>query len=80
MWECPCADYVCPVSLVQGLFLVWMPATSFFRVCWPLPPWIGGVIGIVVSRACAGCEAGPPLCSVAINELLEAGSSSQLLE
>ena len=30
--------YVSPVFLVQGLFLVWMLATSFFRVCWPLSP------------------------------------------
>ena len=30
--------YVSPVVLVQGLFLVWMPTTSFFRVCWPLSP------------------------------------------
>lgn len=45
-----------------------------------ITPWIGGVIGIVLSRACAGCEAGPPLCSVAINDLLEAGSSPQLLQ
>ena len=30
--------YVSPVVLVQGLFLVWMPTASFFRVCWPLSP------------------------------------------
>ena len=30
--------YVSPIVLAQGLFLVWMPTASFFRVCWPLSP------------------------------------------
>ena len=38
MWQCPCVDCVCPISLVQGLVSEWMPTTSFFRVCWLLCP------------------------------------------
>ena len=34
---------------------------------------IGGVICVVVSRACAGCEVGLTLCSVAVTALLGVG-------
>ena len=30
-------------------------------------PLIGGVVAVVVSRDCAGCEAGLPLCFMAIS-------------
>ena len=43
-------------------------------------PLIGGVIGVVVTRACTGCWVGPPLCSVVVTALSGAGSSPQLLE
>ena len=43
-------------------------------------PLIGGDVGVTVSRACAGCEAGPPLCSVVVTALSGAGSAPQLLE
>lgn len=29
---------VCPVPLVGGLDLMWMPGTAFPRVFWQLPP------------------------------------------
>lgn len=32
-------------------------------------PLIGCVVGVVVSRGCAGCEVGLPLCSMAITTL-----------
>ena len=34
-----------------------------------------GVFGLVVTRDCTGCLAGPPLCSVVITGLLGAGSA-----
>ena len=43
-------------------------------------PLIGGVLGVVISRACAGCEAGLHLCSVAVTGLLGVGPAPQLLE
>ena len=45
-----------------------------------LLPLIGGVIGVVVTRACTGCWAGPPLCSVVVTALSGAGSAPQLLK
>ena len=48
---------------------------SFLNVCWPFPPWSGGVIGIVITRTCTGCWTGPPLCSVVVTALLWAGSA-----
>ena len=41
MWKYPYIDCVCPVFLVQGLLLVWMPDTSFLWACWILSPWQG---------------------------------------
>ena len=40
--------------LLLGLFLVWMPVASFLSICWMLFPLIGGVTGVVVTRACTG--------------------------
>lgn len=40
----------------------------------------GNVVGIVVSRACTGCEAGLPLGSLVVTTLARAGSAPQLLE
>ena len=36
-------------------------------------PLIGGVFGVVVTRACTGCWVGPPLCSVVVTAMLGAG-------
>ena len=44
-----------------------MPVTSFFAVL-AVIPLIGGAMGIV-TRACTGCQAGPPLCSTAVTAL-----------
>lgn len=56
-WECSCVDCVSPIFLV-GLFLEWMPATSFLRVCcYPLNRECNDV---VVSKSCTGCSMGHP--------------------
>ena len=41
---------------------------------------VGGVAFDGGARVCAGCEAGFPLCSVAITTLSGAGSAPKLLE
>ena len=43
-------------------------------------PLIGGVIGVVVTRACTRCWVGLPLCSVAVIALLRVRSAPWLLE
>lgn len=43
-------------------------------------PLLRDVVGIVVSKACIGCEMGLPLCSVAVIILLWVGSALQMLE
>lgn len=40
---------------------------------------IGGVVGIVISGAHAGCEMGLLLCSMAVTALSGSGSAPQLL-
>ena len=45
----------------------------FPQVLLPVIPLIGGVVHARVSRAYAECEAGLPLCSVAVTTLSEAG-------
>lgn len=35
-------------SFVLKLVLVWMPAVSFLRVCWPLSPYPDGVTGVMM--------------------------------
>ena len=73
MWQHPCVDCVNPVVLVQGLVLVWMPATSFLRVCcYPLNRECNDV---VVSKSCTGCSMGHPFCPVPVTALLEALSA-----
>ena len=57
MREHLCVDCVCPVFLVQELFLVWMPATSFFRYAGSYPLHRG--------YSYAGYEVRLHLCSVA---------------
>ena len=42
-------------------------------------PLIGNVI-VVVTRACTGCLVWPPLCSVVVTALFDAGSPPQLLK
>ena len=37
----PCVSFLRLTFLVWGLFLIWMPATSFLSVCWSLSPWWG---------------------------------------
>lgn len=44
MWEHPCVACVCLLVL---LCLVWMPATSFFCVCWLLSPYWQAVCLVV---------------------------------
>lgn len=47
MWKYRCAASVWPVFLVPELVLVWMPATPFLRVCWPLSQslcWMWGFL------------------------------------
>lgn len=43
-------------------------------------PLIGGVVGVVISRACAGCVVGLPVYSKAVPTLSGVGSAPQLLE
>lgn len=42
-----------------------------------LAPLIGDVFGVVVTRACVGCWAGPCLCSVVVTDPLGADSTLQ---
>ena len=37
-------------------------------------PYQGGVVGVGVSEACVGCEAGLPLCSLSVTTLSGVGS------
>ena len=46
----------------------------FPQVVLAVIPLIQGVIGGVVTRACTGCWAGPPLCSVVVKALSGTGS------
>ena len=57
------------IFLVRGLFS--MDACHVFLQC--VLDVIGGVIGVVVTRAFTGCSAGPPLCSVVVTVLFGAG-------
>ena len=58
-----------------------MDASHIFLYSVPIViPLIGDVICVVVSRACAGCAAGLPLCSAAVAALSGVGPSPQLLE
>ena len=41
---------------------------------------IGGVVDAGGARACAGCEAGLPLCSRSVGAMSGVGSAPQLLE
>ena len=66
MWDHPRVDGVRPVLLVQGCLGVGASQVSP-RVCWPSPPLAAGMTGIVVTRACNGCWAGPPLSLVAVS-------------
>ena len=43
-------------------------------------PLIGGVVGVAVSRVCAGREVGLSLCSLVVTALLEVESAPQSLE
>ena len=43
-------------------------------------PLIRSLISVVVTRACTGYCAGPPLCSMVVTALSGAGSASQLFE
>lgn len=71
---------ICPIFLVKGLVLLWMPATSFLRMFWPLYSLIGCVIGAVMSKAYVGYEKGPPLCSMDSTALSEAESTPQFFQ
>ena len=53
---------------------------TFPQVVLVFVPLIGGVFGVVVTRACTGCWVGPPFCSVVVTALLGAGSAPHLLE
>ena len=46
MWKCPYADCTCLMSLVGELVSIWMPVTSFLRVCWQVSPWKEMGLGI----------------------------------
>ena len=52
-----------------------MPAVSTRSVLAP-----DGSVADVVTTACPGCWAGPPLCFVLVTALLGAGSNPQLLQ
>ena len=39
-----CVDHVSPLFLVRGV--VWLLATSFPRMCFPLFPWTGVVVSL----------------------------------
>ena len=47
-----CVEHLSWILLVWGVDLVWVPATSPRRVCWPLSPIKQCVFGTVLSRTC----------------------------
>ena len=69
VWECP--------SLASmSLICFWWEVGSCCGCLQPLSQcmltimhFIGGVMGVVVTRACTACWAGPPLCSVVVTIL-----------
>ena len=64
MWGHPCVACVGLTFWVWGLFWCgWLPP---LRVGWLSIPLTGGVAGVVVSRPCPGCGAGPSLCPVVV--------------
>ena len=74
LWEHPYVYCVGPTYLLQGLFgYECQPHLS--SACWPFPLRVG-VTDVKVCRACPGCGAGPPLCSVVITALGQGLSSS----
>ena len=79
MWEHFDVACVGLIFLSPGLFLVWMPASSFLTVCCTLSTWWG--CGLVLWwQESALKSAGPPLCFVAVTALSGAGSASYLLD
>ena len=57
-----------------------MPVISFLTVCWQLSPWLWMWGGDGEAKTWAQCEAGVPLCLVAITTLPGVRSAPKLLE
>ena len=66
MLEYSCVHCVCPMFLVWGLVLIWMPVTTHNMLT--IIILIGGVVGVEESNACVSCMVGF-LCFMAIAAL-----------
>ena len=71
---------LCECNIFGAMSFYSMDAYHIFPQCvLTIIPLVGGVICVVVTRACTGYWLGPPLCSLVVTALSGAGSAPQLL-